>query len=415
MIVTMFKTKPMYFVFANQLLERATYLIFYIVLARILATEEYGILITVFAFSNIVQIIFDFGLPFYVQREIASCDQNYSKLDVLFTIKYLSFPIIICIELAYLSIVRDINPIWVILIGTATHIQSINLIYNSIFYAKECYKEPLLNNVIAKVIFLLLFLILIYLKYSVILFLISFLIGSMLVIILQRANLISKHRILAKYTFSLAGIGEILRSSLQIGTGLIFVTIYDRADIILLQLFMNYSDVAIYAVSYSLFRSFQIFGSSVLLPAYTKYSGIFGRNGHLEIRDIKKEFYTLVALSAIFILIACVFGEWVITLLYGSSYNYSSIIFIALMFAIPGVFLNNLTGVISNSTRQEKIPLVTTGVGVLVGIGCNILLIPLIGLYGAVSATIITEYSVFIFQLILLRKGSVNNSKINEL
>jgi len=237
----------------------------------------------------------------------------------------------------------------------------------------------------------------------------------MLVIILQRANLISKHRILAKYTFSLAGIGEILRSSLQIGTGLIFVTIYDRADIILLQLFMNYSDVAIYAVSYSLFRSFQIFGSSVLLPAYTKYSGIFGRNGHLEIRDIKKEFYTLVALSAIFILIACVFGEWVITLLYGSSYNYSSIIFIALMFAIPGVFLNNLTGVISNSTRQEKIPLVTTGVGVLVGIGCNILLIPLIGLYGAVSATIITEYSVFIFQLILLRKGSVNNSKINEL
>ncbi|MCX6167723.1 MAG: oligosaccharide flippase family protein [Ignavibacteriales bacterium] len=413
MALTEFKVKSGYFVFFNQFLERVTYLVFYIILARIVSKNEYGALITIFAFSNIIQILFDFGIPFYLQREIASGRDYVAKLNPLLTIKYLSLPMIICIELIYLSLIQNMNPVWVMIISSANYLQSLNQIYNSIFYGKERYKESLTVNLISKIFYFLLVLILIFLNSGVVFFLSCLIISNIYLLYKQRTILLSKISLQYKFVFKLEGLREILPSSLKIGAGLIFVTIYDRVDILIIQMLMSYENVAAYSVAYSLFRSVQIFGTAVLMPAYTKYSALYSKKNFLNFSDIKFECYSLIMFSLAVIFFSGVFGELIIRLVFGVNYSFSGMILFILTFALPGAFMNNLTGVISNSSRKEKIPLITTGAGVLIGITCNFILIPLIGIYGAVTATIITEYSVFLFQLIFLIKSSKNKPRIN--
>lgn len=395
------------FVFSNQLIERVVYLTLYIVLAHISSKNEYGIIITIFAFSNIIQILFDFGFPFYIQREIASDQECISKLNTVFTIKYLSFPIVILIELVYLSFIRNINPVWVLVIGSSNFLQSINQIYSSVLYGKELYKEQIEVNALSKVIYFLFVLSVFFLKNNIILFLLALIVSNSYLLYRQRevfkSNILKKY----KYMFSLKGYREIFLSSLKIGGGLIFVTIYDRIDILIIQMLMSYENVAVYSVAYSLFRSTQMIGTGVLMPIYTKYSAIYKRNHNFIFSKIKHDGLLLIALSGCIIIAAGLFGEWIVKLFFGNAYYYSGMVLFVLTFALPGVFMNNFTGVIANSSRKEKIPLITTFIGVLIGITINFILIPVVGIYGAVVATIITEYSVFILQYILLKPSLI--------
>ena len=99
-----------------------------------------------------------------------------------------------------------------------------------------------------------------------------------------------------------------------------------------------------------------------------------------------------------------IFGETLILFFYSSKYSFSIPYLKYLVFALPGLFFNNLTGVIGNSIRKEKIPMISAGLGALIHISINVILIRLYGLWGAVVATIISEYFVFILQFILLLK-----------
>lgn len=396
------KYPPGYYVFINQLLEKAVYLAFYIVLARITSSTDYGIVITIFAFSNIIQILLDFGLPFYIQREFAAEKQDSINLNSIFSLKLISLPVILTIELIYLSFIQGINQSWVLVIGIANYLQSINQLYNSIFYGLGFYSEPFKHNLISKLFFMFLVGILIYLKSGILFIVSSLMLSNVMIIIIQRNTLVSKNILKNKNKFSLANLKNILPSSLRIGASQIFVTIYDRADILILQLFVNYEDVASYAVAYSLFRSLQIFGTAVLIPAYTKYSAIFTRENILKFHHVRKELYFLITISFFLLAGIEIFGKLIIGLFYGENYIYSGTILILIGTALPGVYLNNLTGVISNASRRENIPVITTGTGVLIGIGFNFALIPVIGIFGAVITTIITEYAVFLFQFIYL-------------
>ncbi|MCX7611494.1 MAG: polysaccharide biosynthesis C-terminal domain-containing protein, partial [Ignavibacterium sp.] len=77
--------------------------------------------------------------------------------------------------------------------------------------------------------------------------------------------------------------------------------------------------------------------------------------------------------------------------------------------AIPFVYLNNLTGVLLNSLRMERITMLTTFLGLIVNVVLNFMLIPQLKIFGAVYSTILTEASLLIFQTIFLIKLRKDN------
>jgi O-antigen/teichoic acid export membrane protein len=207
--------------------------------------------------------------------------------------------------------------------------------------------------------------------------------------------------------FNLSTLKKILYSSVPIGVGIIFVLIYDRVDLLIIERFLSFEAVAVYSIAYSLYKVPTIISSVVLTPVFTDLSKSFSLNNKIDSHEILIVSLILLAISIVAIIFVNIFGETIILFFYSTKYSFSIPYLKYLVFALPGLFFNNLTGVISNSIRKEKIPMISNGLGALIHVTINIILIRFYGLWGAVAATIISEYFVFVLQFLLLLKHNI--------
>ncbi|MGB3019009.1 MAG: polysaccharide biosynthesis C-terminal domain-containing protein, partial [Ignavibacteria bacterium] len=106
--------------------------------------------------------------------------------------------------------------------------------------------------------------------------------------------------------------------------------------------------------------------------------------------------YTLIIfLICVFVIVALVLSADIfVELLYGEKFNESANILKVLSFATLGMGLNNLFGVALNGLGLYKENLYVTFSGLIINIILNVLLIPTMGIMGAVIATLATEYLV---------------------
>jgi O-antigen/teichoic acid export membrane protein len=206
---------------------------------------------------------------------------------------------------------------------------------------------------------------------------------------------------LQKFQFSI--LKKILSASLPIGMGIFFVFVYDKVDILLIQNILNPEAVAVYSVGYSIYKLPLILISTILIPLFTELSSQYKSSGAINIGTIKAAGFYLLIYSFIVIAVFFFSAGIFVNIIFGSKYFASINVAKVLSLALPGLFLNNLTGVVLNSIRKERFPLYTTILGMLVNICTNILFIPVFGIYGAVWATILAESIVFLLQAYLLK------------
>jgi len=235
-----------------------------------------------------------------------------------------------------------------------------------------------------------------------------------LILIIQLSLLIYKLRDLFK-SFNLfirfADLVASVKNSFPIGIGLIFITISDRVDILILEKLIDLNSVAFYAVAYTIFRNLQIISTTLLIPEYTKISAQYTINKRIAAEKFQYYYKYILIVSFLLIFFFYFFSNPLLVLLFGIKYSESSIYLQLLTLAIPGVFLNHLTGIICNSTLNSKIPAYSTGLGTLINLIVNFTTIPFWGIIGAVISTIITEYFIFIFQFAFLYKNDILNFK----
>jgi O-antigen/teichoic acid export membrane protein len=191
------------------------------------------------------------------------------------------------------------------------------------------------------------------------------------------------------------------------GIGVVFVWLYNKSDIILIQQFIGSREVAIYAAAYSVYQLSAFFPGIILVPLFTELSYDYNNNNFISFKKVVRAAFILSVVSVLFFVILFMVGDKIITIIYGLEYKSSSKILVYLIIAIPGLYLNNMTGVILNSIRREKVAMLSALFAFIINIVFNIIYIPQIGILAAVISTIITEYFIFIFQFgfILLTKG----------
>jgi O-antigen/teichoic acid export membrane protein len=210
------------------------------------------------------------------------------------------------------------------------------------------------------------------------------------------------------YSFRISLKGDILKrifaSSFPMGLGIFFVVVYDRIDILLIQNIIGLESVSFYAVAYSFYKIPYLIGAVFLTPLYTDFSVEFELKKKIGYDKIKKLGLVLVIFSILSILIYFFLSDFLIENIYGKKYLLSSEILKLLVIALPFLFLNNLTGVTLNSIKKEIYAFFSTTSGCVFNIILNILLLKIIGIAGAVVATIMTELLVFLIQIFYLMK-----------
>ena len=388
----------------NSLIEKLVYFVFFALLARMMVPEFYGQIIAVNAFSNILSSFFEFGLGFYIQREAAiSRDKTDRIVATSIIIKIIGFFIIIPTVIIYFHN-SSISILLILALSLINYLVSSFSIFTGMLFGMQKFNRVFMSLLKARLIFLSLIALTIVLSPRF-----EYLISALFISTVFYGYYIVKESFqfikpgLIK-NIGLDDIFSLIKVAAPFGLGVMFVWIYDRVDVLFLEKFVGLKAVADYSVAYSVYKLPTILSGILLMPWYSKMSKEFSLKKKIEITEIINVGGILIFIAIVFILCFVLGGGEIIGLIFGGRYETSAWILALLSIALPGLFLNNLTGVTLNSMRKESLATMAAGAGVSLNIVCNLFLVQKYGIKGAIYSTIIAEYIVLILQTYFIIK-----------
>ena len=389
----------------SSLTEKLTFFIFFVYLARKTSIENYGTVVAIFAFSNILSYLFEFGFAPYFQRESSVDNRKLNEeIQAAISFKLYTFPFFLTAIIIYSFFSYSNDLLIILVIGTTIFLLSINSIFTSILYGKNLYSYSFYALFSSRIFIIFLIFLFLYLYPDLRIVLLALLSGSILQSYFLLKYLKTQNINTAPGKVRKEVLKKIMSSSLPIGIGISFVFIYDKVDILIIEKIINPEAVAYYAVAYSLYKLPQLAVSVVLVPLFSDFSNIFQNKNRFSLNLLIKP-ATIILIFSLFMIIGINYTSGLLLkYLYGIKYLKSAWILNMLCFALPGLFLNGLTGITLNSLRKEKLVMYSGFSSMVINITVNLYLLDKVGIEGAIIATIAAEYANFFIQFILLAK-----------
>ncbi len=390
------------FQFLSSLIEKTTFLILYLYIAKNFTRHEFGLVVLSFTFFNILSSFSDLGLPAYCQREAARIETMGNKLAGLLKIKViLLIPFLLTglilrrEDLAYSGLI--------IVAGLFVYISSVNDIFVKYLYGKNKFGLAFSLLFYSRLIF----------YFSILFALILNIRYDLLIAVLAISSIINLIFLLNQSSIKSAGVSgdlgyydlkNILKSSLPLWLGSIFVWCYNKLDLLLIQAFLGTASVAYYAAAYSIYQFPQILFGLVLSPLYTDLSAQYGKREICSYHEIIKKNSMMFFIIFSLVLIYLISPGRIITIIFGSGYSNTGPVLRILSLALIPLFLNNITGIILNSAGREKLQMAGTFTGLIINLVLNLFLLPKISIIASAIATVATESVVFTIQLYYIIK-----------
>jgi len=205
------------------------------------------------------------------------------------------------------------------------------------------------------------------------------------------------------FSFNFKGLPGLIKISLPLGMAVIFNFLYDKIDILLISKYTDFSQVGYYNIGYGIYKASSFAFSFLLVSGLTHVSYLSRR------RSAVKLFFKKYALSFLFIgiilnIILFFASDFIIKLIY--TYKFANSVFILkiVSFAVIGLALNNLTGVILNGLGLFRENMYVTFTGLIINIILNFIFIPLYGIVSAAVISVITEYFIFYGDYYFIKK-----------
>ena len=393
------------FTLYSALTEKLTFFIFFVYLARKTSVENYGTIVAIFAFSNILANFFELGFGPYFQREASIENNDLNKeLSTAISFKLFSFPFFLSAIVIYFFFSQSNDLPVFLIIGITIFLLTFNSIFTRTLYGKNLYSKSFVAQFASRIFIVLSTVLLFFFSPDLKIVLIALLSGSILqgYFLMKYLRSINIKAVPGK--ISKGVLKKIISSSLPIGIGISFVFVYDKIDVLLIEKIINPEAVAFYAVAYSIYKLPQIIVSVLLVPLFSDFSRILRNDDEFSFKLLIKPGAAIIIFGILMIIGINLTSELLLKYIYGTKYLNSAWILNMLCFALPGLFLNGLTGITLNSLRREK-PVMYSGLSAMViNIAVNLILLERIGIKGAIAATIITEYANFVIQLFILAK-----------
>ncbi len=379
-----------YFLFINVIDRAASFLVF-LILAKSLSPFIYGQIVTVFAATSIVAAVFDFGLPIYIQRQSAQSDNMQVVFLQTGLLKLLlSFVYLIVSLSIFLFFFKSIDWYVISIITGTVFFVSIGNSLQFYYHGKDNSRQVFISTLVTKVILLVIVSITFIVYPNEYLFLSGYFVANAFFVIhlLLRLKIyriviseITKGRDLLKSTF---------KTILPLGFASIFNILYDRIDVVLLSLLLNFNKVAQYNVAYMIYKLSVILFSVFFYPAFNRLIRI--NNDKVKLLTLLRKLSLLIIVSSLFLTIIFYFVvPGILVKVFGNKYVEASELLPVLSIAIILIGLNNLTGIFLNAVGKFKDNFWATLTGIIFNILSNIILIKRFDVYGAVYSTILTE------------------------
>ena len=193
----------------------------------------------------------------------------------------------------------------------------------------------------------------------------------------------------------------------------IFAMIYVRMDTVMLFFLKNDEVVGWYNAGYKLINVFNMFPALLLTFGFPLFSQYFAENNKSALKSLFKKLIKISVLVIIPIaIIVFLFGKRILNLIYGINAIEASIALNILIVADIFIYLTIIMGQFISAADRQKVFMKIAGIGALINISLNIILIQKYSLYGAGASTLITYLIIFFIMTIYIR-GKILGLKQN--
>ena len=381
-----------------------------ILLARNLGAESLGQYAVGLSIVGLIGIFTNFGIIPTMNRKIAINSSNLNLyLGNALGIKFLiSFPILLIITFIITRLLNYNNNTSIIIFLIAFY----NLFITSTAYIGASFVQIHKNNLLLKLNFfvknLILFgsIIILYLGYGLIQLLIYFIIisfiGLLYALILVR-NIHSDFKI--RFDIRIIPKYIIISIPLVFAGAAEFVNL--KIDNVLISFLIDETHSGYYSASFNIFMAICLIPLAITKVYFPNFIKQFHENKFGAFKFLNNIRNYFVIYCCFFGLILYYLSEFIIINLYSESFLDSVIVLRFLSFALIPIILNRLYNYTLIALKQNKYYFKITAFGSLINISLNILLIPEIGILGAVVATIFTELFILVGSYIKIRKLNI--------
>lgn len=375
--------------------------------------EDYGLYATLFSFTFLLQIINDFGLQNFNNRNIAQHHQllpkyfpNMLLLKLGLGIIYTTLTIIVALLIGYGG--RQFHLLFFFIFNQI--LVSAILFLRSNISGLGLYRIDSLLTILNRLLLIIICSFLLFSNFITTPFQIEWFVyaqsGSLLLTAIIAGSLVFHKLPYFRLTFNPAFLWLILKKSYPFALAIFLMTIYTRIDFVMIERIVvaGEKEAGIYASAYRLLDAVNMLGvlfAGLLLPMSARLL-----KEKQSIRPLLRfSLQMLLCISIILAIATCFFRKEIMFLLYEDASVYSANILGILMGTFIIVSAGYIYSTLLTANNSLKEMNRVFALGVLLNIGFNYLLIPKYGALGAASATFFTQGFALISQIFIAKKA----------
>lgn len=370
-------------------------------LTRYLGVDGYGKFTLVFAYLAVFGVLADFGLHLSMIKVLPKYEKNEKTIiGSYFVIRSLLIIVSMLIAIICLFFIPySFETKTAIVIGAlGVGIGILSGFGNAIFQLKLRIDLVTYIDIFGKIVTILFIYFFIQLNLNLYFIVSAILIGNIASLILAIHFLIKRKEFSLSFDKEIAF--DLLSVSIPVGITSLLSLLYFKIDTILLSFFKSPSEVAYYGLSYKIFENLLILWGFYMASAYPILASTFTKHSEFN-KFIKQCIAVAIISSFLIILFGYIFSPYIIKLIAGEKFLYSSYSLRVLLFSIPLFFVNNIFYHVF-LLRDKMWVLTKVLIGSLIfNILTNLVIIPRYSYMGTSYTTVITEFFTFVFYIYL--------------
>lgn len=377
--------------------------VFYILIARTLGPEQYGLFAAATALGGILAFFIQFGLPNLLVREVAAYPQQGPKSTVTFLLLegLNSLPVLLLLfPLAYALDFKGSGIIVCYLVVLAEVCRSAKQTLRSVFRGLGQFRSETVAVALER------FLVVLAAGAALLwsenlIWVVATLVCARLLDILGLLFYLS-HRVQICSPLSLNQFKQTLQKAYPFALSGVLWVLYYQVDVLMLKVLATPEEAGLYSASYRLLEIFSALPRVIFYVSLTRFTRCYMKNPERLPQEIGRTTRLLLVVMLPVLLTAEFLQFRLVETIYGEEF-FPAITSLSILLPSLGIkIFGNLVGSFLQATGREKhLPRLLLAT-VIVNVVANLILIPWLGATGAAAATLISEVMLAIAGLRLM-------------
>ncbi|NTW25111.1 MAG: oligosaccharide flippase family protein [Lentimicrobium sp.] len=378
---------------------------------NVVGAEDFGFYFVVFNFSFLFNILFDFGITNFNNRNIAQNTQLLNKhFSSILILKFLLAVVyfVVTFSAGLLWGFRG-NELWMLgLLGLNQFLISLILYLRSNISAILHFKTDSMLSVLDRILMIGICSILLWGKVTEQAFRIEWFVyaqtASYLLTALIALLIVIKKASFIRLKWNMPFFLMIMKQSAPYAILVLLMTFYNRFDTVMIKRMLSGEDgniqAGIYAHAYRLLdasNNIAYLFSVLLLPLFSKLI----KQGQ-KVENLVRLSFSILFVASVILAVGSVFYRFeLMTLMYEHYINESAAVFAVLMGCFISISTTYVFGTLLTANGNLRQLNIAAAIGMVLNLGLNIALIPIYGALGSAWASLVTQAIMALIQVIL--------------